>query len=71
MTTTLSRAASAAAARDLAAEHLYGAESALHAARQTGIDSWIRAAADRLHEAVVAFEAADLELDHAWANSAA
>jgi hypothetical protein len=34
--------------------HLYDAEVALHIAHQTGVDSWISAAADRLHEAVVA-----------------
>jgi hypothetical protein len=37
-----------------AARRLYEAEGALHAAHQTGVDDWIRAAADRLHEAVVA-----------------
>ncbi len=33
---------------------LYDAEAALHIARQTGVDTWIKAAADRLHEAVEA-----------------
>jgi len=36
-----------------AALRLYEAETALHIARQTGVDNWIRAAADRLHEAVL------------------
>jgi len=71
MTTTQSRAASAAAARDLAAEHLYAAEYALHAARQTGVDSWICAAADRLHEALLQFDAADDHLKHTYPKSAA
>jgi hypothetical protein len=34
--------------------YLYEAETALHIARQTGVDNWIRAAADRLHEALLA-----------------
>jgi hypothetical protein len=29
---------------------LYRSEQALHDAHQTGVDAWIRAAADRLHE---------------------
>ena len=33
--------------------HLYDAECALHAAHQSGVDAWIEAAADKLHEAVV------------------
>lgn len=43
--------------RRTASEALYAAENALHAARQSGIDSWIKAAGDRLHEAVVRYEA--------------
>ena len=35
-----------------AATRLYDAEVALHIARQTGIDSWVAAAYDRLHLAV-------------------
>jgi hypothetical protein len=31
---------------------LYEAEWALHCAHQTGVDAWIAAASDRLHEAV-------------------
>jgi hypothetical protein len=34
------------------AELLYLAELALEDARSSGVDSWIKAAADRLHEAV-------------------
>jgi hypothetical protein len=33
---------------------LYEAEVALHIAHQTGVDCWIQAAADRLHEALEA-----------------
>ena len=32
---------------------LYRSEQALHAAHQTGVDAWIRAAADRLHESLL------------------
>jgi hypothetical protein len=38
-----------------AASRLHNAELALHDARQTGVDAWIAAAADRLHEAVVSY----------------
>ena len=41
-----------------AARRLYDAEIALHIARQTGVGAWICAAYDRLHEAVVAHNAA-------------
>ncbi len=41
-----------------AARHLYDAEAALHIARQAGVGSWISAAYDRLHEAVVGHLAA-------------
>ena len=40
-----------------AAAHLYDAECALSAARATGDDTWIAAAADKLHQAVVWYEA--------------
>jgi hypothetical protein len=58
------RRASAAAAADReaaareAARRLYDAEIALHIARQTGVDAWISAAYDRLHEAIAAHTAA-------------
>jgi hypothetical protein len=35
-----------------AATRLYDAEVALHIARQTGVDSWVAAAYDRLHLAI-------------------
>lgn len=58
--TTTPGTESAAAARDRSARasHLYDAECALHAARQTHVDAWIAVAAERLHEAVVGYLAA-------------
>lgn len=57
-----SQATAAADARQAAiseaARRLYDAEIALHIARQTGVGAWISAAYDRLHEAVVAHNAA-------------
>lgn len=44
----------AVADRELAAAAVYRAELALHDARQTGVDMWICAAYDRLHEALLA-----------------
>jgi hypothetical protein len=41
-----------------AARRLAEAECALHAARQSHVDPWIKAAADKLHEAAVAYVAA-------------
>jgi hypothetical protein len=35
-----------------AATRLYDADVALHAARQSHVDSWVAAAYDRMHEAV-------------------
>jgi hypothetical protein len=37
---------------EAAATRMYDAEVALHAARQSQVDSWVAAAYDRLHEAV-------------------
>ena len=37
-----------------AASMVYDCECALHAARQSRVDDWIRAAADRLHESLLA-----------------
>jgi hypothetical protein len=46
---------------EAAAQRLYDSECALHAAHAAGIDEWITAAADRLHEALVAhLKATDL-----------
>lgn len=43
---------------DHASRQLYDAEFALHIARQSGVDDWIKAAAERLHEAIVAYQSA-------------
>ena len=43
---------------DSAARALYDAEVHLHSARQSRVDEWIDAAAARLHDAVVRYEAA-------------
>lgn len=48
----------AIAARDRAAHALFEAELAAHDAHQTHVDSWIRAANDRLHVAVTGYEQA-------------
>ena len=40
---------------ETAARRMYDAECALHIAHQTGVDQWVKAAGDRLHEAVVAY----------------
>jgi hypothetical protein len=39
--------------RHAAAEHVYDAECALHAAHQAGIDAWVAAASEDLHAALV------------------
>jgi hypothetical protein len=41
-----------------AATRLYDAEVALHIARQTGVDRWVAAAYDSLHQAIAAHRAA-------------
>jgi P2-related tail formation protein len=41
-----------------AARDLHEAELALHDAHQTHVDSWIKAAGDHLHRAVIRYEAA-------------
>jgi hypothetical protein len=56
-TTTIGRAdpshnRSVQIARAETARRLYEAEWALHCAHQTGIDAWIAAASDHLHDAV-------------------
>jgi len=43
---------------DRAAHALYEAEVHLHAAHQSKVDEWIRAAAARLHDAIACYEAA-------------
>jgi hypothetical protein len=44
-----------------AAQALYDAECALHAAHQAGDDVWTAAAADRLHEAIERLSAVEAE----------
>ncbi|WP_375481054.1 hypothetical protein [uncultured Jatrophihabitans sp.] len=56
-TTTAHTTANPAAERvdldvDACACHLYDAECALHAAHQSGVDAWITAATNELHQAV-------------------
>jgi hypothetical protein len=60
MTTTTRRAVLQlqSPACERASRRLYDAEVALHIARQTGVDEWVSAAADRLHDAVVAYRSA-------------
>ncbi len=43
-------------ASDRAAQHLYDAECALHAAHQSHVDRWITAANGKLHRAIVNYE---------------
>ncbi|SOD70493.1 hypothetical protein SAMN05892883_0187 [Jatrophihabitans sp. GAS493] len=45
-----------------AEKRMYQAEVALHEARQSGVDAWITAACDRLHEAILAHNAARRQL---------
>lgn len=44
-----------------AATRLYDAECALHAAHQTGVDAWVAAASQKLHDAVAEHLAAVAE----------
>lgn len=56
----------ATGSRDTAC-NLYNAEVALHIARQSGVDTWITAAYDRLHLAILEDSAADRdERDTSW-----
>jgi hypothetical protein len=52
-----------------ACENLYRHELALHDAHQTGVDIWVAAAADRLHEAVVRRDRAAAALDMLQASA--
>lgn len=60
------RACSLRTSRDRAVDHVYAAELQLHCARQSGIDAWASAAADKLHHALVELELADSALGHPW-----
>jgi hypothetical protein len=42
-----------------AVAHVYDAECALHAARQTQVDAWISAASDKLHQAILELDAVE------------
>jgi hypothetical protein len=53
-----------------AARRMYEAEVALHIARQTGVDAWIGAAYDRLHEAIAAHTAAVTRIAHPVSRAA-
>ena len=53
-----------------AARRMYDAEVALHIARQTGVDAWISAAYDRLHEAIAAHTAAVTPTAHPASRAA-
>lgn len=53
--------------RSLARTHVHCAEMALHDAEQSHVDSWVRAAADRLHDAILELLAADSALGLPWA----
>lgn len=55
MTMTPSTPDSTRAALDHASGHLYDAECAAHCARQSGVDQWIAAANDHLHQAVLEY----------------
>ena len=49
-----------------AATDVYAAELQLHCARQSGRDDWVRAAADKLHEALVELKRADGIAGRPW-----
>jgi hypothetical protein len=61
-TVTVAGYLQAVAAREEAARRLFESEVTLHDAHQTGVDEWVRAAGDRLHEAVVELAAAEERL---------
>jgi hypothetical protein len=54
--------------RQAASLDLYGAEVALHAARQTDVDEWISAASEHLHMAVLVLEVAEADVARASAH---
>jgi hypothetical protein len=55
----------------VAAQHMYAAEVALHTARQSGVDSWVSAAYDRLHAAIAEHSVAARSSAQLAARSAA
>jgi hypothetical protein len=61
ITTVSDRASESAQAQDpvhSAADLLYAAECAFHDAHHTHVDAWIKAAADKLHDAIAVHLAA-------------
>jgi hypothetical protein len=52
------QASSTAHPLDVAARHMYEAEIALHAARQSQVDAWVAAAYEHLHRAIAEHTAA-------------
>jgi len=60
----------AVAVRQAASVRVFDAETALRIAIQTDVDAWVRAAAEKLHSAVVELEAADACLGHYWSHAA-
>jgi hypothetical protein len=61
----------AVAEREHTSKELYDAEVALHDARQAGVDSWIAAASEHLHRAVLHDMAARRAVDEIVEVSAA
>jgi hypothetical protein len=60
ITSTVQRVSSTCGGRLQTAQHrVHDAETTLHAARQSGIDAWVAAAYDRLHEAIIEYTALD------------
>jgi hypothetical protein len=51
---------------EVAAGRVYDYECACHAAHQAGVDIWTKAAADKLHGALLALEIAEGEAGHAY-----
>lgn len=67
-TTITDRASASDQAQDRlhdAADLLYAAECAFHDAHQTHVDAWIKAAADKLHDAIATHLAAVAASDSA------
>lgn len=64
-TTTDQNIEQAAAALSSAKMCLYQAELALHDARLTYVDEWIKAAAEKLHCACISFETAEESYERA------
>lgn len=60
--------------RDAASKDLYETELTLHAAHQSGVDEWVRAASEHLHRALLALELAEADVEVAariWAGGPA